>query len=124
MIWVAVILMAIAAVLLLTGCSTTRSTPCPDLEPEIVTKEVPKPYPVIVKIQTLDPLVLPDYPEPPGHDATEEEWKSFAQEVKRIAEERGAKKDARIDALQQLIDDHNRLSSLTEPVGPPDPTPP
>jgi len=123
MIWVAILLLALGAVLLaLSGCSST-ATVCPEIEPTIKTKEVPKPYPVLVKIKPLDPLALEDYPEPPGHDADEAEWKSFAQEVKRIAEERGAKKDARIEALQQLIDDHNRLAVFTEPEGLPDPPP-
>jgi hypothetical protein len=124
MVGVAIVLMIIALILLM-GCSSTRSKPCPDPEPVIELKEVPKPYPVVIQIETLDPLELPDYPQPPGHDASEAEWKIFAQEVKRIAEERGAKKDARIEALQQLIDDHNRLKiSVTEPEDPPDPTPP
>jgi hypothetical protein len=122
MIVIAIILLAIAA-WALSGCSSTRSIPCPDVEPTIEMKEVPKPYPVLVKIKPLDPLALPSYPTPPGHDADEAEWKIFAQEVKRIAEERGAKKDARIEALQQLIDDHNRLAVITEPEGPPDPPP-
>lgn len=108
--------------LFLVGCTSTRSTPCPDPEPNIVTKEVPRPYPVVVKIKGLDPMVLPDLPIPPGHDAGEEEWKAFALEVKRISGERDAKKDARIRALQQLIEDHNRLDvDVAEPGSGPDP---
>jgi len=81
------------------ACGSSRG--CPPSEPIYKWKEVPRPYPVVLKFAPLPPLELPEYPPHPGHDADEEEMKAWSQEVKRVYEERQAMKDARIEALEE-----------------------
>ncbi len=81
------------------ACESTRA--CPPSEPIYKWKEVPKPYPVVLKFAALPPLVLPDYPPDPGPDADEAERKGWALEVERVTKERDALRDARIKALEE-----------------------
>jgi hypothetical protein len=110
-----VLVLALLGTLLLLGaCASTRQ--CPPNEPIIKFKEVPRPYPVLIQLPTLEPLVLPDYPMHPGHDADEVELKHWALETERVDKERDALKDARIKALEETISTHNRF--IVEPVVP------
>ena len=100
----------------LLACESSRA--CPPSEPTFELKEVPKPYAVVLKFAPLPPLVLPEYPAQPGHDADEEEWKAWSQEVKRISAERETMKDARIEALEER---ERTLGLLEETYEIPDP---
>lgn len=115
---IALVLM-LGALLPCLACSS--SGVCPPNEPIFKFKEVPRPYPVLVKIQNEECPPLPDYPPHPGHDADEEEKKAWALETKRVADEREALNEACIDAKNELIDTHNRFI-VEEPdvPGPPD----
>ena len=101
------ILLSVVILLPLLSCESTRQ--CPPCYPEIEYKQVPAPYPILVRIVPLEPLLLPAWPSPPLPDSGEVAWKGFALEVKRIAEERSVLRDARIEALEALIDSHNAL---------------
>ena len=106
-------------VILLPAMACTSSRGCPETpEPEIRFKDKPLPYPVLIKIRSLPPLELPEYPLAPSHDADEDEWKAFALEVERVAKEREAKRAARIEALEGLIRSHNALETPPPPVVP------
>lgn len=98
------------------ACESSRG--CPPSEPIYKWKEIPKPYPVVLKFEPLPPLDLPDWPAHPGHDADEVEWKAWSQEVKRISAEREAMKDARIEALEER---ERTLGLLEETYVIPDP---
>lgn len=93
------VLFMLGALLPLLACGSTRV--CPPNEPIYKWKDNPKPYPVVLKFAPLPPLVLPEYPERPGPDATEEGQKAWALEVERVDKERDALKDARIKALEE-----------------------
>jgi hypothetical protein len=56
---------------------------------------------VVLKFAPLPPLILPEYPERPGLDATEEEKKTWALETERVVKERDALRDARIKAFEE-----------------------
>ncbi len=89
----------LGALLPLLACESTRV--CPPNEPIYEFKEIPKPYPVVLRFKPLPPLVLPDYPEHPGPEATEQERKDWGLEVERVAKEREALRVARIEALEE-----------------------
>jgi hypothetical protein len=108
----------LGALLPLLACESTRG--CPPSEPTYKWKKVPKPYPVVLKFAPLPPLVLPDYPERPGPDATEEERKNWSLEVERIDAERDALKNARIKAYEER---EKTLISIEETYEIPDPPP-
>ena len=80
------------------ACESSRV--CPPSEPIYKWKEIPKPYAVVLRFEPLPPLVLPDWPEHPGLDATEVALKEWALEVERVGKERDALKSARIEALE------------------------
>lgn len=100
------------------ACESSRG--CPPSEPIYKWKEIPKPYPVVLKFEPLPPLVLPDWPMAPGHDADEDEYKTWAQEVKRVSAEREVMKDARIKALEER---EKTLELLEDTYVIPDPPP-
>jgi hypothetical protein len=85
---------------LLPVCACESSRVCPPSEPIYKWKEIPKPYPVVIRFEALPPLVLPDWPEHPGPEATEEELKEWALETEKVAKERDVLKSARIEALE------------------------
>ena len=95
----ALIFFMLGALLPCFACESTRV--CPPNEPIYKWKEVPKPYPVVLKFKALPPLVLPDYPERPGPEATEEDLKAWGLEVERVTKERAALRTARIEALEE-----------------------
>lgn len=95
----ALIFFMLGALLPCFACESTRV--CPPNEPVYKWKEVPKPYPVVLKFKALPPLVLPDYPERPGPDASEAEYKTWALETERVTKERAALRTARIEALEE-----------------------
>jgi hypothetical protein len=108
---------AVMVLMLLPTMSCTSSRGCPENpEPVIKIKEVPMPYPVLLKIKLLPPLELPEYPMAPSHDADEAEWKTFALEVERVAKEREARRAARIEALEEQINRHNSLETSDPPI--------
>ena len=107
------LILLLGALLPLGACASSRS--CPPNEPIYKFKEVPKPYPVIVKFEVLPPLVLPEYPQHPGHDADEEEMKAWALRVKEVAEQRGVLLLARVKALEEQIEAHNRFEVVVPP---------
>ena len=107
------LILLLGALLPLGACASTRQ--CPPNEPIFKFKEVPKPYPVIVKFEVLPPLVLPEYPMHPGHDADEAEMKSWALDVKDVASQRDALQAARIKALEEQIAAHNRFEVVVPP---------
>ena len=96
---IALVFFMLGALLPCFACESTRASP--PSEPTIKWKEVPKPYPVVLKFAPLPPLVLPEYPAQPGPDATEEEFKAWGLEVERVTKERAALRQARIDALEE-----------------------
>jgi len=108
---IALITFMLGALLPLLACESARV--CPPSEPIYKWKEVPKPYPVVLKFAPLPPLVLPEDPVHPGPDATEEELKEWALEVERVDAERDALKDARIKALEER---ERMLQTLEETV--------
>lgn len=114
---IALIATTLCALLPFLACASAPV--CPPNEPIYKWKEIPKPYPVIIKIPDLGEVVLPDYPMHPGHDADDVELKAWALEVRRVAEERETILKARIEADAHLISTHN----LFEPLNPPDGTP-
>lgn len=107
----------LGTLLLLGACASTRQ--CPPNEPIFKFKDVPRPYPVLIQLPTLEPLILPEYPVYPGAEATEEELKHWALETERVSKERDAMRDARVEALEETISTHNRF--VVDPVGPPTP---
>lgn len=111
---IALVLM-LGALLPLCACGSTSV--CPPNEPIFKFTEVPKPYPVLVKIQNEECPPLPEYPMHPGHDADEEEMKAWALEVKRVAEERETLQAACIESKNNMIDTHNRFV-LEDPPDP------
>ncbi|MHC4371000.1 MAG: hypothetical protein ACYSW8_25605 [Planctomycetota bacterium] len=96
---IALVFFMLGALLPLLACGSTRASP-PN-EPEFYFKEVPKPYPVVLKFAPLPPLVLPDYPPHPGPDAGEAELKEWSLEVERVTAERAALRIARIEAYEE-----------------------
>jgi hypothetical protein len=97
-----------------------------DCEPQIliVTKKVPVPCTVMITRQ--GPLLLAEYPIPPGDDPTDEELKEWALEVRRIVKEREAQLRARIKSMEYQLDEHNSglpdcadvdTQPVTEPTG-------
>jgi hypothetical protein len=101
----ALMLLLLGALLPLCACASTPV--CPPNEPIFEWKEVPKPYPVIIKIPELGEVVLPEYPPHPGEDADDAELKAWALEIKHVASEREEILLARIKADQHLIETHN-----------------
>ena len=95
----ALVFIMLGALLPLLACESSRG--CPPNEPTYKWKEIPKPYPVVLKFAPLPPLVLPDYPAHPGPDAGEAEYKAWSLEVERVAAERVALRDARIKAYEE-----------------------
>ena len=91
-------LIMLGALLPVFACESSRV--CPPSEPVYRWKEVPRPYPVVIRFEPLPDMVLPDYPLHPGPEATEEELKEWALEVKRVGKEREALQAARIKALE------------------------
>lgn len=86
------------------GCATTEPPKC---EPQIVVLIKKVPVPCTVMITRQGPLLLAEYPVPPGDDPTEEELKEWALEVRRIVKEREAQLQARIKSMEYQIDEHN-----------------
>lgn len=84
--------------LALCGC---RSTPC---IPQVEIQEVNVPQPCVVTIEELPPLALPEYP--PFNADDPKEW---ALQVEQIDKQREALLNARIDALNFKIAEHNKL---------------
>lgn len=97
---------------LLPTVSCTSSRVCPPNEPVYVWKEIPKPYPVVIKIEELGDVVLPEYPAHPGPEASEEALKSWALDVRRVAKQREEILLARIKADRLLIETNNRFEPL------------
>lgn len=97
--FLALICLMLGALLPLLACESSRV--CPPSEPIYRWKEVPKPYPVVLKFAPLPPLVLPEYPERPGPDATEEEMKAWALELEKVTRQRSAMRAARIEAFEE-----------------------
>ena len=95
----ALICLMLGVLLPLLACESSRV--CPPSEPIYRWKNVPKPYPVVLKFAPLPPLVLPDYPERLGPDATEEEKKAWSLEIERVSKQRSAMRDARIEAFEE-----------------------
>lgn len=116
---IALCLATFHCVLPILGCASSR--PCPPSEPVYKWKEVKVPYPVVVTIPDLEELVLPEYPQHPGHDADDVELKAWALEVQRVASEREEIMLARIEAVTHLIRTHNMFEVVDEPDGPPVP---
>jgi len=113
-------LFMLGALLPMLACGSARV--CPPNEPIYKWKEIPVPYPIVLRFNLLPPLVLPEYPQHPGHDADEAELKAWSLEVKRVDGEREVMKDARIEALEErekfLNDIENTVS--VEDLIPPD----
>jgi hypothetical protein len=95
----ALILFMLGALLPLCACESSRV--CPPCETTYTFKEIPKPYPVILRFKPLPLLVLPDYPARPGPEATEQELKDWSLEVERVSSEREVLRVARIKALEE-----------------------
>ena len=95
----ALVFFMLGALLPCFACESSRG--CPPSEPIYKWKEIPAPYPVVLKFGQLPPLELPEWPAFPGHDADEEEWKAWSLEVKRVHEEREALLEARIKAFEE-----------------------
>jgi hypothetical protein len=103
----------------LAACQSSQPpAPC---EPEIIPKPYPVPVFVGVWIPELPPIEFPAYPPAPNTGAPEEEWKEYALEVREVAKERTALRDARIRA-QELQIEANNAFALEHPA--PDPEPP
>jgi len=85
------------------GCATTE----PPCEPKILVVVKKVPVPCTVMIGRHGPLLQAQYPPHPSEDATEEELKEWALEVRRVVKEREAQLRARIDAMEYQIDEHN-----------------
>lgn len=92
------VLVGALLVALLTGCAHTVPP-----EPEVIVDHVTIPVPIWPTLPALEPLVLPEYPEPPAADAPAEDWKAFFAECYRVAEIRERLLAGRVDALEHVL---------------------
>lgn len=95
---VALVIVIFGLALALGGC---RSTPA---IPQIEYQEVAVPQPCVVGIEPLKTLELPQYP--PFDPNDPKEW---ALQVEKVAKQREAMLQARVNALTFKIDEHNKL---------------
>lgn len=104
--WLIMLLVWLLVALCYFCCYGCASTP-QNCEPQIVivTKKVPVPCTVMITRQ--GPLLLAEYPVPPGENPTDDELKEWALEVRRVVKEREAQLQARVQAMEYQIDEHN-----------------
>lgn len=103
--------------LLLVSCASTPE--CPPCNPEIELVDKPMPYPVVILITPLDSLALPEVPQWPGPDATEEEKVEAAIAIGETREEREAILIGRDKAWTLKVEEHNSqtVDAPDEPPG-------
>ena len=90
------------------ACGSSR--PCPPCYPEIKPVEVPHPYPVVLVIELLPPLVLDVVPAMAPADAPAEDKKTNALAIAEARERNHARLVARDDAWTLKIKHHNSLA--------------
>lgn len=98
----------LALCLAVAACSSTL----PDIPeaPEVDVQTVYLDKPCIVNISAPAPNTLPDYP--PFDESDPAGW---AKEVRRIYKIREVRREAEIDALRHVIDEHNLLEPKCSP---------
>ena len=102
--------------LLLVSCASTPE--CPPCNPELELVDKPLPYPVLIKITPLGPLVLPDRPPWPGDDAVDGEKAEAAIAIGEAIEEREALLIARDKAWRLKVETHNSQEIDADEPGP------
>ena len=101
-------LISIFLITALTACGSSGH--CPPCFPEIEIVKVPHPYPVVLVIQLLPPLMLEPVPQMASSDATPKEKKTAALAIAETREKNHAKLVARDEAWTQKIEHHNGLA--------------
>lgn len=97
-----------ALLLTATACGTSR--PCPPCNPELEIVKVKHPYPVVLVVELLPPLVLEEVPAIAPDDATPEEAKANALAIAEARDRNHTKLVARDASWTMKVSHHNSLA--------------